>query len=96
MAGRRRRSAKSSTAICNRGAVIWNRTRRRNAWGKVDQAVRPEADWIRVAAPKLRLVSDGAWEAAHSRLHRSRDAYLRATGGRLWGQPCNGVAGSIC
>src|SRR5262245_46438821 len=47
-----------------RGEVVWNRTRKRNAWGQKQQAERPEGDWLRVESAPLRLVSEELWAAA--------------------------------
>lgn len=70
-----------------RGRMVWNTTRKRDNWGQVKPTRRPETDWIVVDAPELRIVSETQWKAAHDRLGRTRDAYLRATDGRLWGRP---------
>ena len=51
-----------------RGQIVWNRTRKRNTWGQKQQHARPDADWLRIPAPALRIVSDEAWAAAHERL----------------------------
>lgn len=63
-----------------RGEIVWNRKRKRNTWGQKQQQARPDADWQRIPAPGLRIVSE-AWVAAHERISTSRAAYLRSTGG---------------
>lgn len=70
-----------------RGEIVWNRTRKRNAWGQHHQTSRPERDWIRLAAPELRIVSEERWTGAHRRLEDARAKYLRGTDGRLFGRP---------
>lgn len=75
-----------------RGQIIWNRTRTRNVGGQTKQAPTPEAEWIRVPAPELRIVTEAEWTAAHERLANTRDTYLRTTKGQLWGRPLNGIA----
>jgi site-specific DNA recombinase len=75
-----------------RGEIVWNRTRKRNAWGQVKAHARPTADIMRVSAPELRSVSDELWDAAHARLEATRATYLRTNGGRLWGRPTSGLA----
>ncbi|MPZ18097.1 MAG: hypothetical protein GEV06_09320 [Luteitalea sp.] len=75
-----------------RGEIVWNRTKKRNQWGIKEQRSTPEAEWLRLSAPELRIVSDDLWNAAHARLAGSRETYVRGTGGRLWGRPPNGVA----
>ena len=73
-----------------RGLVVWNRTRKRNAWGQVQQRERIPGEWIRTDAPELRIVPDDLWVAAHQRITRVRASYLRGTDGRLWGRPLRG------
>jgi site-specific DNA recombinase len=74
------------------GEVVWNRSRKRDARGKVKQQARPESEWLRVPAPKLRIVSDDLWTKAHARLAQTREAYLRINRGRLWSRPLDGSA----
>src|SRR5207245_1038348 len=64
---------------------------KRDTWGQKRPQRRPEQEWLRIEAPNLRVVSDDLWQAAHDRLRGSRDTYLHATGGRLWGKPSNGI-----
>jgi site-specific DNA recombinase len=74
-----------------RGEIVWNRTQKRDRWGKKKQSHRPEAAWIRREAPALRIVPEELWRAAHERLDGVRQAYLRGTDGRLWGRPGSGI-----
>jgi DNA invertase Pin-like site-specific DNA recombinase len=74
-----------------RGLITWNRSRKRNLWGQVQQKSRPEADWFTVPAAQLRVVSDECWQAVHERLTAARQHYLRGTKGQLWGRPSRGV-----
>ena len=37
------------------------------------------------------IVPEELWNAAHERLRRGRDTYLRGTDGRLFGRPGSGV-----
>ena len=73
-----------------RGEVVWNKSKKRDGWGQQRQRARPEAEWVRVPAPELRIVSDEQWLAAHVRLAESRALYLRGTDGQLWGAPPRG------
>lgn len=75
-----------------RGVTVWNRTRSRDAWGQAKSKARPESEWLTIAAPELRIVTDAAWEAAHARLAKTRATYVRGTNGQLWGRPPAGVA----
>ena len=74
-----------------RGEIVWNKTKKRNAWGQREYTRRPENEWVTVPAPQLRIVSDELWTAVHERLRASRQNYLRRTNGRVWGRPANGV-----
>ena len=75
-----------------RGRVVWNRTRKRDAWGQSHQAARPEGDWIAVDVPGLRIVSDAVWLAAHRQLASRRASYLGAVQGRPFGRPPSGAS----
>ena len=74
-----------------RGQIVWNRTRKRTISGQVKQADRGSHEWITVAAPALRVVSDELWTAVHARLEVSRRLYLRSNSGKLWGRPTSGL-----
>jgi DNA invertase Pin-like site-specific DNA recombinase len=39
------------------GELVWNRRKKRDAWGHRAPHVRPESEWIRTSAPHLRVVS---------------------------------------
>jgi site-specific DNA recombinase len=67
-----------------RGVVVWNKTKKRNAWGLERRSIKASADWISVEAPHLRIVSEAEWLAAHGRLEQTRQTYLRGTHGHLW------------
>jgi hypothetical protein len=73
-----------------RGVDVWNKTKKRNAWGLERRSIKASADWISVEAPHLRVVSEGQWLAAHGRLEQTRQTYLRGTNGHLWGRPIDG------
>ncbi len=73
------------------GEIVWNQTKKRTPWGTKKQKRRPERDWIRVAAPQLRIVPEALWNDAHTRLAATRQHYLRGTKGELWGRPANGI-----
>ena len=73
------------------GEIVWNQTRKRDSGGAVKQQARTAEQWIRIAAPELRLVSADLWNQAHARLETARGAYLRGTNGRLWGRPTTGL-----
>ena len=62
------------------GEIVWNRVRKRDQWGVKRYMARPEADWLRLQAPKLRIVPEELWQTAHGRLERRRR--LHAAGER--------------
>ncbi|MGH7265673.1 MAG: recombinase family protein [Candidatus Rokuibacteriota bacterium] len=74
-----------------RGEVVWNRTRKRDTWGIKHQSAREEQEWVKFDAPDLRIVPEPLWQAVQARLNTSRQSYLRATNGQLWGRPGNGI-----
>ncbi len=71
----------------HRGVVVWNRTRKRDKFGKQRQVARPAAEWITRQVPELRIVSDERWVAAHGRLDAARALYLGGTQGQPFGRP---------
>ena len=65
-----------------RGEIVWNRTRKRDTWGRSKRSDRDGATWLRVPAADLRIVSDELWhDAQRERLARERQF---ATGGRSY------------
>ena len=70
-----------------RGRIVWNRTRKRDQWGQHRQHARPEADWVEVDAPALRIVPESLWTAVQGRRDERRAHYLKATGGKTFGRP---------
>jgi site-specific DNA recombinase len=70
-----------------RGRIVWNRSRKRDRWGQTRQHARPEAEWIGVDAPELRIVPEPLWQAAQARRDEKRAKYLKATGGQRHGRP---------
>src|SRR5436190_18438985 len=72
--------------------MVYNRIQKRDQWGRKRYLRRPESEWIRVEVPALRIVSDEAWARAHARFAASRAAYVKATGGLLFGRPVNSVS----
>jgi DNA invertase Pin-like site-specific DNA recombinase len=73
-----------------RGEIIWSQTRKRDKGGRTRPQGRPEADWIRVPAPSLRIVSDELWARAHARMEAARGVYLKSTRGQAFGRPALG------
>lgn len=73
------------------GEVIWNKTKKRNAWGQQQQKKRPEKEWLTIPMPQLKIISESEWKAAHDRLDATRSTYLRGTKGELWGRPASSL-----
>ena len=65
-----------------RGRIVYGKTRWDYTGGKHK---------MRVPAPALRIVPEDLWRAAHERLDRTRQTYLRNAGGKLWGRPEAGI-----
>ena len=70
-----------------RGVIEWGKTQKRDRWGRRREVLRPDAEWVRLPAPELRIVSDPLWDAAHERLSASRATYLARTAGAVHGRP---------
>ena len=75
-----------------RGRIVYNRMRKRDAWGQKRPTDRPVEEHLTIERPDLRIVPEELWAAAHERLATARAGYLRSTGGKFWGRPCNGTA----
>lgn len=77
-----------------KGVVIWNKTMTvaQDDGKKKKVRVTDESKWITAPPdPTLAIVTEAEWQAAHDRLSSSRNDYLRTTGGKLHGRPCNGL-----
>ena len=70
-----------------RGDVVWNRTRKRDAWGRRNQQPRAESERVSMQDPALRVVPEDLWRAVAERLATTRAAYLGATKGQPYGRP---------
>jgi len=71
--------------------MIYGKTRwvdRKGTKVKVDC---PRNEWLTVPAPALEIVPEALWRAAHERIGRTRERYLRRPGGLLWGKPETGI-----
>jgi site-specific DNA recombinase len=74
-----------------RGLVVWNRTRKRDPWGRKRQRPRPDSEWMQRYAPELRIISEDLWSAVHARLENAREIYRRKTQGKAFGRPTSGI-----
>jgi site-specific DNA recombinase len=68
-----------------RGVFVWNRTRkeRNPETGRKTSRPRPESEWVRVAVPEWRIVSDELWERVEQQIRRvnRRFGSKQASGG---------------
>ena len=60
-----------------RGQIVWNRTKKRDAWGQKHRTDRPAAERVSVTAESLRIVPEALWSAAHARMTDRRENYNR-------------------
>ena len=70
-----------------RGVSVWNRSRKRDAWGQVDQKPRATSDWTRIDVPDLRIVPEPLWRRVASRRADVERRAVRFASGRLSGRP---------
>ena len=50
-----------------RGVVVWNKSRKRDDWGQVDQRERPTQEWARGEGEALRIVPEELWHRVRAR-----------------------------
>ena len=62
-----------------RGEIVWNTSRKRDAWGRAKRSERPASGWLTTAAPALPIVSDELWTAAHE-ARTARETHWSAGG----------------
>jgi hypothetical protein len=70
-----------------RGVVVWNKTRKRDAFRQVNQQPRPASEWLRAAVPHLRILDDALWTRVQARRREAETLAARMAGGRLSGRP---------
>ena len=75
-----------------RGRIVYGKTQWIDRGGTKVKQRRPESEWLVLDAEPLRIVAEALWRAAHARVGRTREAYLRTTGGRVYGRPESGLA----
>ena len=74
-----------------RGVIVWNRSQKRDRWGRHRQHARDASEWMRVDAPGLRIIPDTLWNEVHDRMARRHAVYLDRTGGKAHGRPLTGT-----
>jgi site-specific DNA recombinase len=70
-----------------RGQIVWNKSKKRDAQGKVNQRPRPESEWRREKAEHLRLVPEALWLRVRARRQETEGRAVRFASGRLSGRP---------
>jgi site-specific DNA recombinase len=70
-----------------RGVVIWNKTKKRNSWGKWEPTDRPESEWVRTQVESLRIIDEALWQRVVSLRKEVEGKAIRFAGGRLSGRP---------
>jgi site-specific DNA recombinase len=70
-----------------RGVKVWNKSKRRNEWGKVDSKKRPESEWQRAVREDLRIISEALWARVQERRGAAEGRAIRFESGRLSGRP---------
>src|SRR5262245_20958971 len=72
-----------------KGEVVWGQRQKIMRGGTKKLRRRPEAEWFRLEAPELQIVSAEAWQAAHARLDQARTTFARSPrdGRLLVGRP---------
>ena len=78
-----------------KGVVVWNKTKKRNAYGEVDPKPRPESEWIRTPVQDLEIVSPELWDRVAARRKEVDGHALRFEGGRMSGRPPKGEARNL-
>jgi hypothetical protein len=70
-----------------RGVVVWNKTRKKNDWGKWAPSDRPESEWIRTTVKSLRIIPEPLWRRVQARRKDTEGHALRFEDGRMLGGP---------
>ncbi len=74
-----------------RGRIVYGATKWAHRGGTKKKLAAPASDLITVDAPHLRIVPETLWKAAHDRIARTYEVYLRQNNGRLYGKPESGL-----
>ena len=78
-----------------KGVLVYNKTKKRSDWGKVDPKDRPESEWVRTPVEPLRIVSDKLWDRCADRRKDVEGRAVRFEGGRMSGRPPKGEAKNL-
>jgi site-specific DNA recombinase len=66
-----------------RGEVVWNRSKKRDAWGQRNKSQRDAGDVVTVQVGDARVIDDALWTAAHAKLAVSRRLFASKYAGEL-------------
>jgi len=69
------------------GQVVYGRTRNEMRKGIKRKVAVPEAEWVRIERPELRIVPQPLWDAAQARKAATFATYRQTPDGRLSGKP---------
>jgi site-specific DNA recombinase len=69
------------------GEIIWNKTRKKNAWGKRAVTDRPPSEWLRTTAEHLRIIDEPLWQKVAARRSETEGKAIRFASGRISGRP---------
>jgi hypothetical protein len=69
------------------GVRCWNKTKKKDSWGKWAPSDRPESEWLRVPVEHLRLIDEPLWNRVAARRAETEGKAVRFSGGLLSGRP---------
>ena len=70
-----------------RGVIVYGKKQRKDRGERKVKVNVPEAQWIRLPAEHLRIVSEDLWRRVHDRIERTKDTYSgRKANGQLQGR----------
>ena len=69
------------------GVNVWNKTRKKNDYGKLNVTDRPESEWRRTSVESLRIIDEDLWKRVQSRRNETETRAVRFESGYLSGRP---------
>jgi site-specific DNA recombinase len=69
------------------GELVWNRTAKRDSYGRVQPHARPASEWLRIPAPDLRIVPEDVWLRVRTRFEEEHRERYRDLGRSNRGRP---------
>jgi len=77
------------------GVAVWNKSKKRDDWGKKNQTRRDKSEWVRHADENLRIVPEGLWLRVVARRQDTESRTVRFCDGRLSGRPPKAAAQNL-